>query len=204
MGCNLCLTRPPAPGPRAGAGRQVQEQQREEMANGETNWGAWQREHNDPTNQYALRAQAERMLDHCEKPTLYVGGKMTGVPLYNFPAFDAAKARWESRGYAVTTPADITRAVWREKFGREFDPSCDTCEYGDPLLCEMFARDAAAASRASCIALLPDYHTSKGARIEIAIARQLGKSLMCAETGMPISLAVAVLLNNEIPAHVAA
>lgn len=132
--------------------------------------------------------------------TMYVAGKMTGVRLYNFPAFDAAKSRWAALGYSVTTPADITRAVWREAHGREFDPACDACEYGDALLCEMFARDTAAACRADVIALLPDYPTSKGARIEIAIARQLGKPLRCADTGEPISLAVAVLLNNEIPA----
>jgi hypothetical protein len=173
------------------------------MANGETNWGAWRREHADPVNQYAVRHMAERMLDHCEKPTLYVAGKMTGVPLYNFPTFDVAKARWEARGYSVTTPADITREVWREAHGREFDPTCDRCEYGDALLCEMLARDLAAACRAGTIALLPDYPTSKGARIEIAAGRQLGKAFMCAETGEPLSLAVSVRLNNEIPADAA-
>lgn len=135
---------------------------------------------------------------------IYVAGKMTGVSLYNFPAFDAAAERWTARGYIVTTPADITRAVWREKRGCEFDPARDRCEYGDALLCEMFARDAAAAARADMIMLLPGFVSSKGARIEIAIAYQLGKPMFCAETGEPLRLHAAVLLNNEIPVSHAA
>lgn len=134
---------------------------------------------------------------------VYVAGPMTGKPLYNFPAFDAAKARWEAAGHNVTTPADITREAWDAEHGRAFDPASDACEYGSWALCSMFSLDLAAVCAAHVIALLPGWEQSKGARIEIAVAKQLGnKSFMCAETFMPMSLAVDVQVNNEIT-HVA-
>jgi len=130
---------------------------------------------------------------------VYIAGPMTGRELYNFPAFDEAADRWRALGHEVTTPADITRGEWQRKHWRAFDPASDRCEYGDPLLCELFALDLAAVCEADEIALLPGYEKSKGARLEIAVAMQLGKPLCCAATGDPISVAVAVLLNNEIP-----
>jgi len=113
---------------------------------------------------------------------VYIAGPMTGRPLYNFSGFDNAKAEWEARGHRVTTPADITRRMWAERFCRTFDPQTDRCEYGDALMCDLFAADIEAVTKADAIAVLAGWPVSKGAKIEIAVARALGKPVYDAET----------------------
>lgn len=123
---------------------------------------------------------------------VYIAGPMTSIPLYNFPAFDAAAGRWRLRGHHVASPADISRDVWVERHGREFDPSADRCEYGDDALTEMFARDLAAVCAVDALAFLPGWENSKGAQLEAAIAKQLGKRFFDAMTFAEIDIAVVV------------
>lgn len=113
---------------------------------------------------------------------VYIAGPMTGRDLFNFPAFDEARDRWTKAGWLVNTPADITRAAWREKYGREFDPANDQCEYGSEDLCLMFALDLRAVCMADVIALLPGWTLSKGAKLECAVAKAMGKQFKDAET----------------------
>jgi hypothetical protein len=42
---------------------------------------------------------------------LFISGPMRGIPYYNFPAFDAARAAFEAVGFEVVTPADLDRAI---------------------------------------------------------------------------------------------
>ncbi len=37
---------------------------------------------------------------------LYIAGPMTGLPDFNYPAFEEARAQLESEGYAVLCPTD--------------------------------------------------------------------------------------------------
>jgi hypothetical protein len=39
-------------------------------------------------------------------PRIYIAGRMTGVPAYNFPAFHAAAAAWREAGWEVYNPAE--------------------------------------------------------------------------------------------------
>lgn len=128
---------------------------------------------------------------------VYVAGPMSGREAYNFPAFDAARDRLMAFA-DVTTPADITREKWQQRHGRAFDPYADQCEYGSQILCDLFALDLIAVCAADVIALLPGWENSKGARLEIAVAKQLGKRFMCAESMTPLGFDVAVVINNEI------
>ena len=118
---------------------------------------------------------------------VYLAGPMTGIPLYNFPAFDAHKARWIADGQDVTLPADITRELWRERYEREYDPATDTAAWGDAIVCEMFKRDMAAVCDADAIALLPGWRKSKGANLELAVARALGKKVYDSATMLPLA-----------------
>ena len=43
--------------------------------------------------------------------TIYIAGKMRGIPYYNFPAFDAARDRLRECGFSVVSPADLDRDV---------------------------------------------------------------------------------------------
>lgn len=86
---------------------------------------------------------------------LYIAGPMTGVPEKNFPAF-ASAAKWlRARGHDVVSPAELT------------------LEDGHPWAYYM-RRDIAALVTCDGIALLPGAAESKGARLELHIALELG------------------------------
>ncbi len=41
--------------------------------------------------------------------TVYLIGRMRGIPLFNFPAFDAARDHLQALGWEVISPADLDR-----------------------------------------------------------------------------------------------
>ncbi len=44
-----------------------------------------------------------------KKPRVYIASKMSGIPAFNFPAFDAMRVRLTNMGFDVVSPADIDR-----------------------------------------------------------------------------------------------
>lgn len=86
---------------------------------------------------------------------VYLAGPMTGLPDLNFPAFHVAAASLRASGYEVVSPAEINSdpsAGWIASMRRDIPELC-TCD---------------------AIALLPGWESSKGAKLELHIARQLG------------------------------
>jgi len=96
---------------------------------------------------------------------------MSGIPDYNFPAFDAAAADLEARGHIVFNPAqndrdngfDFTGLKGHEAKDHGFDIRTALkqdlswiCDYADGL------------------ATLPGWEVSKGALAEFHLARALG------------------------------
>ena len=96
------------------------------------------------------------------KKMIYICGPMTGIEDYNFPAFDAAQAELEEKGYNVINPAQMDREAG-------FDPNKDKFE--GKLKDAAIKRDFEAIMRADCMALLPGWWTSRGATTEISLAR---------------------------------
>ena len=105
---------------------------------------------------------------------IYISGKMSGVPEFNFPAFDAAAAFLRSQGYEVFNPAEKDRSRLGNDFGKKHD--------GDIL--KAFAsgfslRDALAldcewiCKEADAIYMLKGWEDSGGARAEHALAHAL-------------------------------
>lgn len=86
---------------------------------------------------------------------LYLAGPMTGVPEMNRPLFKAETARLRSLGYEVVSPAEISAG----------------CEDGW-LPC--MRRDIAELVKCDGVALLPDWRSSRGARLEHYITEGLG------------------------------
>jgi len=105
---------------------------------------------------------------------VYIAGPMTGYEHYNLAGFESAAAQWRDLGHEVETPFDANSRVWKRHYGRAFDPHCDKCDWGDPVLREMFAEDAATLLRSDAIALLPGWRKSRGANLELSIARAFG------------------------------
>lgn len=105
---------------------------------------------------------------------VYIAGPMTGFPAYNHKAFYDARAEWMGRGWEVETPFDANSRVWERHFGRPFDAYNDTCDYGDPILKEMFAEDVKVLLSSDVMAVLDGWENSKGATLEYQIASQFG------------------------------
>lgn len=117
---------------------------------------------------------------------VYLAGPMTKKPFYNVVAFLDAKMRWMQDGHSVQTPFDANSRVWRKLYDRDFDPYHDTCDYGDPILKDMFAEDVRTMLASDAIALLPGWQQSKGANLELSIARALGVKVYDAESMLPL------------------
>lgn len=90
---------------------------------------------------------------------MYISGPMTGFPECNYPAFFEAEDMLVKAGYAVENPA------------RNPEPS--------PKTWEGFMRLAIAqVCKCTSVVLLPGWENSRGAKIEVEIARTLGMKVI--------------------------
>jgi len=99
---------------------------------------------------------------------VYIAGPMTGLPDFNYPAFNAEAERLRALGFEVDNPAESKA------------PACGTWEgYMRLAIAKLVACDI--------IALLPEWNESKGACIEKRIAEDLGMGVKIASaiTGLP-------------------
>lgn len=112
------------------------------------------------------------MLDTSE--VIYVGGPMTGLPMFNFPAFDAAAAELRDRGYTVVSPAELDdpetrRAALASPDGSPGSGSTNGETWGDFL-----SRDVKLiADKVDAIAVIDGWEKSRGARLETFVGRML-------------------------------
>lgn len=86
---------------------------------------------------------------------MYISGPMTSHPEYNFPLFNATADMLRTRGYTVENPA--TKGV------------IDGWEWEDYL-----RYDLRALSHCDAIYTLPGWQESRGARLEVHVATELG------------------------------
>ena len=127
---------------------------------------------------------------------IYLAGPMSGYPQYNQQAFEHTAARLRADGFDVTTPFELNDLVWHRHFGRAFDPATDTCDWGNPILREMFAEDIRVLSESDKVVFLNGWKRSKGARLEYTTARQLG--IPCERLdGSLIEDPVAIVLSED-------
>lgn len=86
---------------------------------------------------------------------LYVAGPMAGLPEFNYPAFFAAEKRLQKYGYDTFNPARTE--------GREDWSWADYMRVG---IADVLASDG--------VAVLPGWESSRGARLEVHVAVELG------------------------------
>lgn len=87
---------------------------------------------------------------------LYIAGPMTGLPDFNFPAFNAAELALQAAGFETANPA-------RHGAG---EPGLEWADYMRRDIPDLLTCDG--------VALLPDWHRSRGACLEVRIADDLG------------------------------
>ena len=93
-------------------------------------------------------------------PILYVAGLMTGYAEQNYPAFNAAADLLREHGYTVLNPVDSER----------LNPTPGQLQSWD-----WYMRHAMKmVLEAEAVALLPNWQESRGAKLEVHVARSLG------------------------------
>ncbi|MFJ2539417.1 DUF4406 domain-containing protein [Pseudomonas sp. NPDC087614] len=86
---------------------------------------------------------------------LYLTGPTTGIEDFNFPAFNDMAAKLRARGYRVENPAE--------------HGVVEGAEWGDYM-----AYDLTRLGLCGMVAVMPGWDASRGARLEVHIARELG------------------------------
>ena len=89
---------------------------------------------------------------------------MSGIPQFNFPAFYAAAKDLRARGYDIVSPAELDdqEIAAQAMSSRDGNPQNVHRTWGDFL-----ARDVKiVADQVQGIIFLPDWHKSRGARLE--------------------------------------
>jgi hypothetical protein len=97
-------------------------------------------------------------------------GPITGMPDYNQLAFANAKARWEAGGHDVTNPLE------------NFDGRKDLPWETYLGLCVKQIADCDA------VAVLEGWEKSRGSKLELHVAKALGKEIYDADTMQPLEL----------------
>jgi hypothetical protein len=87
--------------------------------------------------------------------TIYISGQMTGVAEYNFPEFNRVATLLRAKGFNVLNPAE-----------HGCSPEYTWSDY--------MRMDIADLINSDIVATLPSWEKSKGANLEVYIAKQLG------------------------------
>lgn len=107
--------------------------------------------------------------------SIYVAGKMSGLPGFNFPAFDAAAADLRAKGWRVISPADHDRDTGFDGVGTTGHESL--ADRGFDLKAALLW-DLEQVANVDAIFVLRDWETSKGTAAELALATALGKEII--------------------------
>lgn len=90
---------------------------------------------------------------------IYISGPMSGYLNKNYDAFNEAAAKLRMQGYEVLNPAE--------------PPEIDGWEWADYM-----RRDIVMLMEADTIATLPNWDQSRGAKIEVDLAKNLGMNVI--------------------------
>lgn len=107
---------------------------------------------------------------------LYVAGPMTGIPQFNFPAFDAIAVELRRYGHDVVSPAELDDPEDRAAALASKDGSA--LDYGKGVKKtwgKFLARDVEliADGGIECIVVIDGWEYSRGARLETFVGRMM-------------------------------
>jgi hypothetical protein len=122
---------------------------------------------------------------------VYLAGPMTGIPQFNFPAFDAAAEELRGLGYDVVSPAELDSEETREAALASADGAPGSGSTTDETWGDFLARDVKLIADGGIegVVVLPGWQRSRGARLETFIARALhGYPVYASGDLSPVSL----------------
>ena len=99
---------------------------------------------------------------------IYLAGPMRGYPHNNFPAFDAAAAKLRQGGHEIFNPAERDRETYGDAI-EDAEPD-EAKQLGFSIRDALKADLSWICDNADCIALLPNWEQSPGAKAEWALA----------------------------------
>jgi hypothetical protein len=111
---------------------------------------------------------------------VYIAGPMTGIPQFNYPAFDAAAADLRRQGFDVVSPAELDDPEARDAAMASPDGDLSAFDtqtgktWGDLL-----ARDVKlVADVVEGVVVLDGWERSRGARLETFVAELCSKPIL--------------------------
>jgi len=103
--------------------------------------------------------------------TVYLAGPMTGLPRFNFPAFDQAAQALRAAGYRVINPAEQDRAIGFDELRHSTDDFLRLVGGRASLA----RKNLESVIACDLVSILPDSERSVGVNFERAAALRLGK-----------------------------
>lgn len=105
---------------------------------------------------------------------VYLAGPMSGITLHNFPAFRRAATELRAQDYDVVSPVELDEADgFDEQTAPNVSPESD--QYRAFLARDMLC---VADPSVEAIVVLPEWEASRGATLEVHVARELGKAVL--------------------------
>ena len=108
---------------------------------------------------------------------IYIAGPMRGIPELNFPEFYRIEALWRERGWDVVNPAQMDK-------DHGYVPTKQQVKFDDLSIEQAMERDLPAVASCDAIAMMTGWEKSQGANIELRHAKELGKEVYDANTGV--------------------
>lgn len=116
--------------------------------------------------------------------SFYLAGPMTGIPKFNFPAFDSAAAELRDQGYEITSPAELDDPSTREAALASPDGAPGSGAANDETYGTFLARDVKLViDDVDGVVVIDDWFKSRGARIEVFTAATMGKPIYYYDAG---------------------
>lgn len=106
---------------------------------------------------------------------VYIAGPMTGYQEFNFPQFFQAERELIALGHEPLNPA------WNN--GKDLESAIEDAEYNGRGWVEYMRRDLNYLAQADAVCVLEGWKKSKGAQLEVHIAKQLEIPIMILEDG---------------------
>jgi hypothetical protein len=131
----------------------------------------------------------------------YLAGPMSGIPHFNFPAFDAACERLRAAGFEIVSPHEHDTPETQKRPAR---PSmARTCrKSGAESWAECLARDVVLIGDVcDGIIFLPDWQRSRGAKLEAFTGLLCGKEFgvyVAHEGAEPVEFVTAEAVRNVL------